>query len=95
MRALLRSLLVLFLAAALAACGTTMRGRDRCAAELDAAWTAMNTAKVEGFAGSVSFGKAVGLITAAKTQQTLENFESCVDDARRASFYVREARQGR
>ena len=54
---------VLALAAALAGCGTTMTGRDRCAANLDAAWTAMNTAKVEGFAGSVSFAKAVGLIT--------------------------------
>jgi hypothetical protein len=95
MRAMTRTLLVLSLAGALAACGTTMRGRDRCAAELDAAWTAMNTAKVDGFAGSVSFGKAVGLITAAKTQQTLENFDRCVDDASRASFYIQEARKGR
>jgi len=92
---MMRALLVFCLATALAACGTTMRGRDRCASELDAAWTAMNTAKVDGFAGSVSFGKAVGLITAAKTQQTLENFDRCVDDASRARFYVEEARTGR
>jgi len=90
-----RTLIVLSLVAALAACGTTMRGRDKCAAELDAAWTDMNTAKVEGFAGSVSYGKAVGLITAAKTQQTLENFDSCADQASRARFYVEEARKGR
>jgi hypothetical protein len=95
MRAMTRTLLVLSLAGALAACGTTMRGRDRCASELDAAWTEMNTAKVDGFAGSLSYGKAVGLITAAKTQQTLENFERCVDDAKRARFYVGEARKGR
>jgi hypothetical protein len=90
-----RTLIVACLAAALAACGTTMRGRDKCASELDAAWTEMNTAKVEGFAGSVSYGKAVGLITAAKTQQTLENFERCANDASRARFYVEEARKGR
>jgi hypothetical protein len=85
----------LAITAMLAGCGTTMTGRDRCAANLDAAWTAMNSAKVEGFAGSVSFAKAVGLITSAKTQQTLENFERCADEAKRASFYVDEARKGR
>jgi len=90
-----RTLIVLSLVAALAACGTTMVGRDKCAAELDAAWNEMNTAKVEGFAGSVSFGKAVGLITAAKTQQTLENFDRCAADAKSARFYVEEARKGR
>jgi hypothetical protein len=79
----------------LAGCGTTMTGRDRCAARLDQAWSAMNSAKVEGFAGSVSFAKAVGLITSAKTQQALENFERCADEAARASFYVDEARKGR
>ena len=92
---MIRILAVLAIAAALAGCGTTMTGRDRCAANLDAAWTAMNSAKVEGFAGSVSFAKAVGLITSAKTQQTLENFERCADEAKRASFYVGEARKGR
>jgi hypothetical protein len=95
MRAMTRILLVLSLVSTLAACGTTMVGRDRCASELDAAWNEMNTAKVEGFAGSVSYGKAVGLITAAKTQQTLENFDRCADDASRARFYVEEARKGR
>jgi len=90
-----RLVLALILAAFLASCGTTMRGRDRCAANLDAAWTAMNTAKVEGFAGTVSFAKAVGLITSAKTQQALENFERCADEADRARFYLGEARKGR
>lgn len=83
------------LAAVLAACGTTLAGRDRCAANLDSAWSAMNSAKVEGFAGSVSFAKAVGLITSAKTQQALENFERCADEADRARFYLGEARKGR
>jgi len=72
-----------------------MRGRDACAARLDAAWKDMDVAKVEGFAGTVSFAKAVGLLTSAKTQQALENFERCADEAERARFYIGEARRGR
>jgi hypothetical protein len=55
----------------------------------------MDVAQVDGFAGTVSFAKAVGLMTSAKTQQTLENFERCTDAAERASFYLGEARRGR
>ncbi len=90
-----RALLGLALAAVLAGCGTTQSGRDRCAARLDAAWKALDVAKVEGFAGTVSFAKAVGLLTSAKTQQTLENFARCADEAERARFYIGEARKGR
>ena len=90
-----RLFLLAFLAAALAGCGTTMQGRDRCAARLDAAWQEMDAAKVAGFAGAVSFAKAVGLLTSAKTQQSLENFARCADEAERASFYIGEARRGR
>jgi hypothetical protein len=83
------------LAVALAACGTTTQGRDACAARLDAAWQEMDSAKVAGFAGTVSFAKAVGLLTSAKTQQTLENFARCADEAERARFYIGESRKGR
>ncbi len=83
------------LAAALAGCGTTMQGRDRCAARLDAAWQELDSAKVAGFAGTVSFAKAVGLLTSAKTQQALENFARCADEAERARFYIGESRKGR
>jgi len=92
---MMRILASLVLTVLLAGCGTTMTGRDRCAGNLDAAWTAMNTAKVEGFAGSVSFAKAVGLITSAKTQQALDNYERCADEAKRASGYIEDARRGR
>lgn len=83
------------LCAALAACGTTLSGRDRCAERLDAAWKELDIAKVDGFAGTVSFAKALGLLTSAKTQQALENFERCADEAGRARFYIGEARKGR
>lgn len=92
---MLRAALCAVLAATLAGCGTTMQGRDRCAARLDAAWQVLDVAKVEGFAGTVSFAKALGLMTSAKTQQALENFERCADEAARARFYIGEARRGR
>ena len=90
-----RLLACLALAAVLAGCATTVGGRDRCAANLDAAWQDLDVAKVDGFAGSVSFAKALGLLTSAKTQQALENFERCADEAKRASFYIEESRRGR
>jgi len=88
-------LLLAALAVALAGCGTTMVGRERCASRLDAAWQELDLAKVAGFAGPVSYAKAVGLLTNAKTQQTLENFARCAEDAERASFYIGESRKGR
>lgn len=90
-----KTVITLVLVMLLAGCGTTMRGREACAARLDAAWKELDSAKVAGFAGTVSFAKAVGLLTSAKTQQTLENFERCADEAERASFYIRESRLGR
>lgn len=86
---------ILFLAAALSGCAGTMSGRDRCAARLDAAWQELDAAKIAGFAGTVNFAKAVGLLTSAKTQQALENFERCADEAERARFYIRESRKVR
>lgn len=90
-----RILAGLALTALLAGCATTLGGRDLCAARLDTAWQELDLAKVEGFAGTVSFAKALGLLTAAKTQQAVENFERCADQAGRASFYIGESRRGR
>ena len=90
-----RILASLALAAMLAGCATTLSGRDRCAALVDTAWQDLDVAKVEGFAGTVSFAKALGLLTSAKTQQALENFERCADLAERARFYIGESRLGR
>lgn len=90
-----RLLACLALTALLAGCATTLGGRDHCAARLDTAWQELDLAKVAGFAGTVSFAKALGLLTSAKTQQALENFERCADEAGRASFYIGESRRGR
>jgi len=88
--------LVLSLAISLLpACAAQPAGQGRCSAQLDTAWHELDLAKAEGFAGTVSYGKAVGLLTAAKTQETFERYEGCIDKAKRARFYIAESRKGR
>jgi hypothetical protein len=79
----------------LAACAAQPTGRERCSAQLDAAWRELDLAEAEGLAGTVSYGKAAGLLTAAKTQQAFERYEGCTDKAKRARFYIAESRKGR
>lgn len=69
--------------------------RDSCANQLDAAWGELDIAKAEGFAGTVSYSKALSLLTAAKTQQQFEAYEGCTSKSERARFYIRESRAGR
>lgn len=68
---------------------------DACAAELDQAWQELSIAEAEGFAGTVSYSKALSLLTAAKTMQTVENFDSCYEKAKAARYYISESRLGR
>ncbi|WP_341503784.1 hypothetical protein [Gallaecimonas sp. GXIMD4217] len=82
------------LLALLAGCAGQPNGRGACAAQLDAAWAELDIAKTEGFAGTVSYTKAVGLLSLAKTQQTIERFDSCVEKASRARYYIAQSRQG-
>ncbi len=63
--------------------------------QLDAAWHELDLAKAEGFAGTVSYSKALSLLTGAKTQQQFEAFEGCTQKAEKARFYIRESRAGR
>ncbi|MDH4608633.1 hypothetical protein [Pseudomonas sp. BN102] len=79
----------------LVGCAGKTAYRDSCAAELDAAWKELDLAKVEGFSGTVSYSKALSLLTAAKTQQQFESFEGCTNKAEKARFYIRESRAGR
>lgn len=83
------------LALALVGCAGKTQNRDGCAHALDAAWRELDIARAEGFAGTVSYSKALSLITAAKTQQQFEAYNGCVDKAGRARFYIRESRAGR
>ena len=89
-------LCVPLIALALAGCaGNKAAYRDSCAPQLDAAWHELDLAKAEGFAGTVSYSKALSLLTGAKTQQQFEAFEGCTTKAEKARFYIRESRAGR
>jgi len=84
------------IAAALSACsGTPTSYRASCASEVDAAWNELSIAKAEGFAGTISYTKALSLITTARTMQTVENFDGCYKNANKARFYIQESRAGR
>lgn len=89
---LVSSLLVL--AATLSACAGKTQFRSACDQEIEAAWSELSIAKADGFSGTVSYTKALGLITSARTMQTVENFDSCYNQAKDARFYIRESRKG-
>ncbi|MFN3770951.1 MAG: hypothetical protein ACK4TD_21480 [Ectopseudomonas guguanensis] len=83
------------LALTLTGCAGKTVYRETCANQLDAAWKELSIAEAEGFAGTVSYSKALSLLTAAKTQQQFEAYEGCTSKAERARFYIRESRAGR
>ncbi len=76
-----------------------LRRQDRLPGELcrpaGRAWKELDLAKAEGFAGTVSYSKALTLLTGAKTQQQFEAYEGCTSKAEKARFYIRESRAGR
>lgn len=79
----------------LTGCAGKTYDRSACSNQIDAAWKELNFAEAEGFAGTVSYSKALALLTAAKTQQQFERFASCKQKAKRARFYIAESRAGR
>ena len=79
----------------LTGCAGKTAYRESCATQLEGAWHELDLAKAEGFAGTVSYSKALSLLTAAKTQQQFEAFEGCDEKAEKARFYIRESRAGR
>ena len=83
------------MAIALVGCAGKKVYRDSCGTQLDAAWHELDLAKAEGFACTVSYSKALSLLTAAKTQQQFEAFEGCTAKAEKARFYIQESRAGR
>lgn len=83
------------LAVMMVGCAAKTNHRSACAQQLDAAWAELDLAKAEGFAGTVSYSKALTLITGAKTQQQFEGYAGCSRKAQKARFYIRESRAGR
>jgi hypothetical protein len=85
---------LLVLVATLSACAGKTQYRTACAQEIETAWSELSIAKADGFSGTVSYTKALGLITSARTMQTVENFDNCYNQAKDARFYIRESRKG-
>ncbi len=69
--------------------------RINCSNELETAWRELDIAKARGLAGTVSYAKAFGLISAARTMQAVENFDGCYKNANKARFYIAESLEGR
>jgi hypothetical protein len=93
-RKLLCYLSLLTLTLVLAACAGKTQFRSACDKEIEAAWSELSIAKADGFSGTVSYTKAFSLITAARTMQAVENFDTCYNNAKDARFYIRESRKG-
>lgn len=85
---------LLAMALGLSACAGKTQFRSACDQEIDAAWSELSIAKADGFSGTISYTKAFGLITSARTMQTVENFDNCYNQAKDARFYIRESRKG-
>ncbi len=85
---------LLALGICLSACAGKTQFRSACDQEIDAAWSELSIAKADGFSGTISYTKALGLITSARTMQTVENFDACYNQAKDARFYIRESRKG-
>jgi len=75
-------------------CAGKQTYRASCASEMDSAWRELDVANVKGFSGSVSYSKAVGLISLGRTMQTVENFDNCIKHARDARYYISQSLQG-
>ena len=92
---MMKMIYVLAAAVLVTGCAGKTAYRDKCADLLESGWKEQSLAEAEGFSGTVSYSKAITLLSAAKTQQQFEAFDGCVNKAERAHFYLRESRAGR
>ena len=96
MKNLMITITVVIATLALTACAGARKGysAEQCRQSVDTAYKELNFAKSEGFAGTVNYTKAASLLTAAKTNQTFESYDACVENAEKARFYISESKKG-
>jgi hypothetical protein len=75
-------------------CASNKEFRSSCATESDTAWQELSLAKAKGFGGTVSYTKALSLLTAARTMQVAENFDACYNNAKKAREYIGDSYKG-
>jgi hypothetical protein len=73
---------------------TTSLSRQ-CSSGLDIAYKELGDAQAKGFAGTVSYVKASGLLTGAKVQQQFGKYPNCVNKVKRARYYIKQATLGK
>lgn len=78
----------------LTGCAAKTAFRESCAVEVNAAWKEIDAAKAKGLSGTVSYTKALGMISLAKSMQAVENFDNCVRHAKKAKFYAGQSNEG-
>lgn len=78
----------------LGGCAGRTDGRAACGSLIDQGWKELDIAKAEGFSGTVSYAKAASLLAAAKGQQVIDRFPSCINKAKRARVYIAASRAG-
>lgn len=86
--------ILIFLLTACAGEPTTTLAQ-RCADGLEVAYKELDEAQAKGFAGSVSYVKASGLLAGAKVQQQFGKYPNCVNKVKRARYYIKEAALGK
>lgn len=88
-----RAVWVCLATALLGACaGQPVQRKDlSCGQSIDAAYRELDFAKSQGFSGTVSWTKAASLLTAAKVQQQLEQYDGCLAKSEKARFYIRQS----
>ncbi|MEH6627345.1 MAG: hypothetical protein V7739_12945 [Motiliproteus sp.] len=62
-----------------------------CQRAIDGAYQALNYARTKGFDGTVSYTKAGSLLAAAKVQQQVEKYGTCLENVEKARFYIRQS----
>ena len=65
---------------------------ETCPEELSRGWTELDLAKADGVDGTISYAKAVGLLTAAKGMQLAEKHERCYELAKEARAEIKKSR---
>lgn len=66
----------------------------QCENGLSVAYKELDLAKATGFAGTVEYTKAAGLLSAAKIQSEFGKYPNCIEKVDRARAYTAKSRSG-
>ncbi|MGB0466349.1 MAG: hypothetical protein ACPGF7_02305 [Pontibacterium sp.] len=92
-RAFIGLLVVVFLSGC-AGQPETGRSDVACRNGIEKAYDELSFARSQGFSGSVAWGKAAGLLSAAKVVEQVENYAQCLQNVEKARFYIRQSQGG-